>query len=49
MLPVVSSTKTTSTVGFASACDSPADKGSVARANAGNERSGVMREFMVSS
>src|SRR5712691_7316084 len=43
--PVVSRTKATSTAGLAIACDRPADKGSVARANA-SERS-VMRDFMV--
>src|SRR6478736_1225988 len=43
--PVVSRTNATSTVGFANACDSPADRGRVARANA-SERS-VMRDIKV--
>src|SRR4029079_5615189 len=42
--PVVSSTKATSTAGFATACDRPEARGRVARANA-SERS-VMRDFM---
>src|SRR6185369_2948173 len=42
--PVVSSTKATSTAGFALACDRPEARGRVARANA-SERS-VMRDFM---
>src|SRR5882757_5244428 len=42
--PVVSSTKATSTAGFAIAADRPPDHGSIARANA-NERS-VMPDFM---
>src|SRR5258708_12505867 len=43
--PVVSRTKATSTVGFATAADRPADSGSVARANA-SERSAIP-DFMI--
>src|SRR3954454_67911 len=43
--PVVSSTNATSTVGFARACDSPAQSGRAARANASERR--VVDDFMV--
>ena len=45
--PVVSSTKATSTVGFATALDRPADSGRAASANASAGR--VMTGFMVCS